>query len=221
MISLRENTAQSKRSSRPGMRALWCLMIAAALACGAVRAEEERVEWSRPEAEQADVRWYLIGGYWRNDRGNEFVLSTHEGLLTASWWKGNSISVMIDRWRVIRRLRPFRLLEHLAVVTDTLWCSAFRKPGEDGEAFHWYREVGVERSSKGERLTAHYALDIHPPDDALTAEIGPMWGTYRDYIRNGDFKIEGPWIRIREEEAPQWFRDLVAQDLIGKPRCQP
>ncbi len=221
MDSSGENTAESKRRSRLGMRALWCLTIAAALACGAVRAEEEKVEWSRPEAEQADVRWYLIDGYWRNGRGDKLVFSTPEGLLTANWEKDNSISVMIDLWRVIRRLRPFRFQEHLAVATDTQWCWSFGTPGPRDETHHWYREVGVEQSSKGERLTADIALDIHSPDDALTAEIGPMWETYRDNIRNGDFKIEGPWIRIREDEAPQWFRDLVALDLIGKPRCQP
>ncbi len=201
---------------------LWILVLLVALVSGKpATADEDDARWSLPEAEQTAVRWDAISGYWADDQGDEFVFTRREGILQAKRWKDGEVTTMAGRWRLIRRLHPYEALEVIAVVTDEQWCFPSLPPSLMGEKHNLYREVSIWQKGENEYLKADLATRIDPPADAMTADVGPMVQALKKYSQHGVTKDEGPWRRVRAEDVPQWFRDLIAQDLIAQPRCIP
>ena len=191
----------------------------------------EQMEWSLPENQQQAVRWDILSGYWVSpyysetpSESSKYAYTSKDGLIDATKYKSH-INFFAGRWKVVRRMIPGKWvdgvsLEKILVVTEERFCGAYGQHDSlDGNTPH-YRQVDVFPDENGPLLLElDYSLDIAAPPNPFSADKKNMWKQFRDNAENAKAKDEGPWRKITKDQAPQWFRDLVAKDLIHDNRC--
>jgi len=193
----------------------------------------EQMEWSLPENQQKAVRWDILSGYWKrrefpwSDYENEkYVFTSNEGFIEATKYKSD-IGLFAGRWKVVRRMIALKseysdglTFDRVLVVTEERFCGTYGQRNSLDKDFNFFRNIDISPDDQGHVfLRADYSLDITPPSHPLSADNENMWKQFRADAESSNYKIEGPLQKIAENMAPQWFRDLVAKDLIHDNRC--
>jgi len=189
----------------------------------------EQMEWSLPENQQKAVRWDVLSGYWEDHFGNdtdsqEFVYTDKEGLIEATKYKSH-INFFAGRWKVVRRMIPGKWTtgsseELVLMVTEERFCGTYGRHDSLESHFTFYRVANVFADENGQMLISlDYSIDIGPPPHPFSVDKKIVWKQFRTKVESTKYKTEGPWRKITKDQAPQWFRDLVAKDLIHDNRC--